>query len=60
MGKVRLPGRPHAVTDRTSRVLGYQNGQLGMVGQPIVLEPGGAEVGEARFDHLNTLKMLEL
>jgi len=55
-----LPGRAQAVTDRTSRVLGYEGGELALVGQPIALGPGGAEVVDAQFDHPNTLRISDL
>jgi len=55
-----LPGRPGAVTERTSRVLGYRGGQLALVGQPIALGPGGADGGIAQFNHPNTLKIMDL
>lgn len=55
-----LPGRPGVVTDRTSRVLGYQDGELALVGQPIALGPGGTGVGGAQIDHPNTLEIQEL
>ncbi len=55
-----LPGRPQAVTDRTSRVLAYQGGQLALVGQPVVLGPGGVGMGGVRLNHPNTLSIQEL
>jgi len=55
-----LPGRAQAVTDRTSRVLAYQGGELGLVGQPIALGPGGAEFGGGQFNHPKTLEIQEL
>lgn len=55
-----LPGRAQAVHDGTSRVVGYQDGELAVVGQPIALGPGGAEVGGAQLNHPNTLDTLEL
>lgn len=55
-----LPGRPQPVTDRTSRVLGYQGGELAVLGQPIALGPGGDEVEELGFNHPNTLPIQEL
>lgn len=55
-----LPGRPRAVADRTSRVLAYQGGELGLAGQPIALGAGGADVGGAQFTHHNILQIMEL
>lgn len=49
-----LPGRPGAVTDRTSRVLAYQGGELGLWSEPIALGPGGTDVGDGQLNHPNT------